>query len=40
MAETRKRNEAKKLAAQRRNLVKRPQPRNRPDPLGIGRKAY
>jgi hypothetical protein len=42
MAEMRKRNEAKKLAAQRRNnnVVRRPQPKNRPDPLGIGRKAY
>jgi hypothetical protein len=40
MAEMRKRNAAKKLAAQRSNMVRKPQPRNRPDPLGVGRKAY
>jgi hypothetical protein len=40
MAEMRKRNESKKLAAQRKNVIKRPQTRNRPDPIGLGRKAY
>ncbi len=40
MAEMRRRNEAKKFAAQRKNMARSPQARNRPDPLGVGRKHY
>ncbi|KAL3806224.1 hypothetical protein ACHAXA_008666 [Cyclostephanos tholiformis] len=40
MAEVRKRNDAKKLAAQRKNMARKPQMRNRLDPLGVGRKDH